>query len=262
MDLGLKGSLALVSGGTAGIGKATAVQLLREGARVIVNGRDEARLARTIAELRPLGEVHGAAGDLSKQDGADKVIGAARAAGEIDILINNAGAYPSGAFADLSDADWLALFQTNVMSAVRLSRAFLPGMLARNRGRIIMLGSEQSTRPDPTMLHYSMTKAAIVSLGRGLAELTKDTAVTVNSVLAGYTWTEGTGADGSATDAGRRAAIRKSYFQEGDGRESLIQRVATAQEVADLIVFLCSARASAINGAAQRAEGGIIRTMM
>jgi NAD(P)-dependent dehydrogenase (short-subunit alcohol dehydrogenase family) len=263
MDLGIKGKLALVSGSTQGIGYATAKLLLQEGARVIINGRSAKTLARAMSELQQHGSVHGIAADLSTAAGARLLLDAAREIGAVDILINNVGYFEVKPFTEISDADWMSMFELNFMSGVRLSRALLPPMLERNWGRIVFIASEQSQKPNRDMLHYAMTKTAQVSLARGLAELTRNSAVTVNSVLAAPTWSEGVEVFlekiaptvGSSVDK-----MRTAYFED-TGRSSIIQRWASADEIAAQVVFLCSERASAINGAAQRADGGIVRSL-
>ena len=175
MDLGLRGKLALVTGSTAGIGYAIAQGLLAEGARVVINGRTEARVAAAIARLQSSGDVFGVAADMSTAAGAATVVGAVNSIGAPDVLVNNVGYFEVKPLAELEDADWDAMFQLNVMSAVRMSKAFLPGMLERNSGRIVFIASEQSVKPNPVMLHYAMSKAALVSVARGLAESTKGT---------------------------------------------------------------------------------------
>ena len=263
MDLQIANKLALVSGSTQGIGYATARMLAAEGARVIVNGRHAESVQRAVRELGCEGEIHGVAADLSSADGARQVLEAAAAIGDIDILVNNVGYFEVKPFASISDADWSDMFELNVMSGVRLSRALLPGMIQRNWGRVVFIASEQSAKPNPDMLHYAMTKAAQVSLARGLAELTRNTAVTVNSVLVAPTWSEGVEVflEKNAAVGGKAVESMRSGYFEDTGRSSLLQRWATPEEIAAQVVFLCSPRASAINGAAQRADGGIIRSL-
>lgn len=264
MDLGLKGKLALVTGSTAGIGYAIAQGLLAEGARVVVNGRTAARVAAAVERLKADGDVFGVAADLATAAGAATVAEAVHSIGRPDVLVNNVGYFEVKPLAELEDADWEAMFQLNVMSAVRLSKAFLPGMLERNSGRIVFIASEQSVKPNPVMLHYAMSKAAMVSVARGLAESTKGTGVTVNSALVGATWSDGVDVfmRGMAQGAGVTVEqMTTDYFRQEAGN-SLAQRFLTPREVADQIVFLCSANASGVNGAAQRVDGGIIRAML
>ena len=263
MDLGLHNKRALVTGSTQGIGRAIAEALLAEGARVIVNGRDAGRVAQTVRTLSAMGEVHGIAADLATAAGARQVLDAAADIGPVDILVNNVGYFEVKPFAAISDQDWLAMFELNVMSGVRLTRALFDGMLARNWGRVVFIASEQSAKPNPDMLHYAMTKTAQVSIARGLAESTRGTGVTVNSVLVAPTWSEGVetflGKIGS--EQGQSAEQMRTAYFEGPGRNSLLQRWATPDEVAAQEVFLCSTRAAMINGAAQRVDGGIVRSL-
>ncbi len=263
MDLKIKGRLALVTGSTQGIGRAVAGTLIAEGARIIINGRDPVRLNDTVATLARHGEAHGVAADLATADGARKVLEAAAAIGPVDILVNNAGYFEVQEFGDISDQAWLDMFELNVMSGVRLSRALLPGMLQRNWGRIVFIGSDQSAKPNRGMAHYAMSKAAQVSIARSLAELTKGTCVTVNSALVAPTWSEGveTFLAKIAPGAGKTVDEMRTAYFEGPGSSSLLQRWATPQEIAAQIAFLCSEQASAINGAAQRVDGGIIRSL-
>ncbi len=264
MDLGIANKLALVTGSTSGIGFAIARGLLEEGARVVINGRTKERVDAAIAELAAIGNVAGVEGDMSTAAGAAAVIARVGGLGPLDILVNNVGYFEVKPLADLEDADWEAMFQLNVMSAVRMSKAFFPGMLERNWGRIVFIGSEQSAKPNPVMLHYAMSKAALVSIARGLAESTKGTGVTVNSALVAATWSEGVERfiGNMAQSQGVAAATMKQDYFRQEGANSLLQRFATTKEIADQVVFLCSANASAINGAAQRVDGGIIRSML
>jgi NAD(P)-dependent dehydrogenase (short-subunit alcohol dehydrogenase family) len=257
--------LALVTGGSLGIGKAIAAALLGGGFEVLVSGRDAARLAAARQALSPLGVVHVVRAEQGRAEGEARVIAAAEALGGIDVLVNNLGAFESRGFAQLRDEDWQRLFDTNVMSGVRLSRWALPRMLAGNRGRIIFVASEQAVRPAADMAHYSMTKAAQLSVARALAEMTRGTAVTVNSVMPGPTWTEGV-ADFVGAMASERGitvdAMKRRFFAEGDWASSLIQRFLDPAEPAAVVAFLASDAASGVNGAAWRAEGGVTRAMV
>ncbi|HEX8911373.1 MAG TPA: SDR family oxidoreductase, partial [Humisphaera sp.] len=194
MDLQFNGKRALVTGSTAGIGLAIAQRLAAEGASVIVNGRSEQRVAAAVDAVKKVAKapasVSGVAADLATADGAAAVIAAA---GDVHVLINNMGIFEPKAFADIPDADWLRFFETNVLSGVRLARHYLPKMLKANWGRIIFISSESGVQIPEEMIHYGMTKSAQLSIGRGLAELTKGTGVTVNSVLPGPTKSEGVG---------------------------------------------------------------------
>lgn len=186
MNLHLTGKTALVTGSTLGIGKAVAATLLKEGVRVIVNGRNAERLEATVNDLRQYGEVRGVAADLAHAAGADTLLEGLNGVA-VDVLVNNVGFFEVKPFFDIPDGEWLSLFELNVMSGVRLSRALMPSMLDRDWGRIVFVASEQSLKPNPEMLHYATTKTAQLAVARGLAELTKGTGVTVNSVLAAPT---------------------------------------------------------------------------
>ena len=263
MDLGIEDRLALVSGSTYGIGRAIANALLQEGARVIINGRSETAVKAAAAALSPQDRVYGIAADLSAAEGAGKLIAAVAKIGPVDILVNNVGFFDVKKFTDITDRDWFDMIELNFMSGVRLTRALLPGMLERNWGRVVFIASEQSAKPNPDMVHYATTKTAQVSLARGLAELTRGTRVTVNSALVAPTWSEGVEAflGNIASQTGESMeAMRTGYFKT-TGAASLLQRWATPDEIAAQIVFLCSERASAINGAAQRVDGGIVRSL-
>ena len=263
MDLEIKGRLALVTGSTMGIGRAVAEALAAEGARVIVNGRNEATVKDAVSALSRHGAAHGIAADLATAAGARKVLDAAARIGPVDILVNNVGFFEVKDFTAISDRDWLDMFELNVMSGVRLSRALLPGMLERNWGRIVFIASDQSAKPNPGMAHYAMSKAAQVSIARSLAELTRGTRVTVNSALVAPTWSEGVEAflEKIAPGLGKTVDEMRTAYFETTGASSLLQRWAEPEEIAAQIAFLCSERASAINGAAQRVDGGIIRSL-
>ena len=263
MNLGIKGRLALVTGSTLGIGRAIADALLAEGAKVIVNGRKEAAVEEAVTALSRTGEAHGVAADLATADGARIVIDAAARLGPVDILVNNVGYFEVKDFADISDRDWTDMFELNVMSGVRLARALIPGMLERNWGRIVFIASDQSAKPNPGMAHYAMSKAAQVSIARSLAELTRGTRVTVNSALVAPTWSEGVEVflKKIAPGLGKTVDEMRTGYFETTGISSLLQRWAEPAEIAAQIAFLCSERASAINGAAQRVDGGIIRSL-
>lgn len=261
MDLHLEGKRVLVTGAGAGIGKATAQAFLDEGAQVIVNGLTEDEVAAAVRDLSASGAVTGCAADLSTGEGADALIAFADG-DEVDILVNNVGVFAVRPFEELSDEDWLSSFQTNVMSAVRMARGILPSMLRRGRGAIVNLASEAGVKPLPQMIHYSVTKTAMLGLSRGLAELTKGTAVRVNSVLPGPTWTDGVARyfEGLAAEKGEPIdEIIENYFRV-DEPTSLIQRFVRPEEVARTIVTVSATEAA--NGGAYRVEGGLIRTIL
>lgn len=262
MDLGLKDKLVLVTGSGSGIGKATAKVYLEEGARVIVHGLTEAEVAACVEDLSPLGEVAGIAADLTKTADAEALARFAQARGAVDVLVNNVGIFSVKPFEDLTDDDWMQYFNINVLSAVRMSRILLPAMLERGEGSIINMASEAAVKPLPQMVHYSVTKTAMLGLTRGMAELTKGTGVRVNSILPGPTWTEGVEAyfDGLAEQKAEPIdTIIDNYFKL-DEPTSLIQRFVQPDEVARMIVTISASTAS--NGAAHRIEGGIVRNIL
>jgi NAD(P)-dependent dehydrogenase (short-subunit alcohol dehydrogenase family) len=263
MNLKLEDKLALVSGSTAGIGFAIAKALAAEGARVIINGRADRRVKEAIKKIR--GEISGAklealALDLSAADGAATAL---KRFPDVDILVNNLGVYVPKPFEQITDTDWLSIIETNFLSGVRLSRQYLLRMKAANWGRIIFISSESAVNIPVEMIHYGVTKTMQVALGRGLAETTVGTGVTVNSVLAGPTRSEGVEEFISGLAEQKKvtpAAIEKEFFTTARP-SSLLQRFATPDEVAALVVFVASPLSSATNGAALRAEGGVVRSI-
>lgn len=264
MDLRIVGKRALVTGSTLGIGRAIAEALAVEGAHVIVNGRNAGRVDNAVREIARYGFATGCAADLSTAHGASTLVEFALRDGPIDILVNNAGMFTVKEFFDIEDADWQAMFELNVMSAVRMSRALMPPMLARGWGRIVFIGSDQSSKPNPSMAHYAMTKTAMVSIARSLAERTRGTGVTVNTVQVAPTWTDGVNAfmhEMAEIEDATPEAMSRSYFSDGEGRTSLLQRWAKPEEIAAVVAFLCSPLASAINGSAPRADGGMVRAL-
>jgi NAD(P)-dependent dehydrogenase (short-subunit alcohol dehydrogenase family) len=263
MDLGLKGKRALVTGSTAGIGFAAARTLAREGAEVVVNGRTEERVRAAVEAIErgvPGAQVRGVAADLGSAEGCAQVT---RRVAELDILVNNVGIFEPKPFDEIPDEDWLRFFETNVMSGVRLSRHYVAGMRARNWGRIVFISSESGLQIPVEMIHYGVTKTAQIALARGLAESLASTGVTVNSVLPGPTNSEGVGefitrlARARGTDA---AQAEREFFATARPT-SIIQRFATIDEVAAMIGFVCSERASATTGAALRVDGGVVRAI-
>jgi len=263
MDLKLVGKRALVTGSTAGIGLAAAAGLYREGASVIVNGRNAGRVQAAVQQLRGLPtigtpEVTGIAADLSGPEGAELLFGQLP---EVDILVNNVGIFEPKPFEEIPDDDWLRFFQVNVMSGVRLTRHYLPGMKRRDWGRIVFVSSESGVQIPVEMVHYGMTKTAQLAIARGVAESTAGTGVTVNSVLPGPTESEGVGTfvgELAAQQGVDRAAFEVEFFKSARP-SSLLQRFATVEEVANLIVYVCSPLSSATNGAALRVDGGVVR---
>lgn len=263
MKIDLAGKVALVSGSTAGIGLAIAKGLASAGASVIVNGRKQATVDKAMATVKaaaPGATVTGIAADVSTADGCDALI---KAVTSVDILINNAGIFEPKPFAEIPDADWTRFFETNVMSGVRLSRAYLPAMLKANWGRIVFISSESALNIPPEMVHYGFTKTAQLAISRGLAEMTSGTGVTVNSVLPGPTLSDGVEdfLGSMAKDAGVTVESMSATFVKEHRPSSLIQRFASVEEVANIVVYAASKEASATNGAALRVEGGIIRSI-
>ena len=258
MDLQLDGKLALVTGSTAGIGFAIAESLAREGCRVIVNGRTQARVDAALAKLP--GAV-GLAADLGTSGGVAEAI---RRFPDVDILINNMGIFEPKAFEAIPDEDWFRFFEVNVLSGVRLSRHYLPRMKASGWGRIVFISSESAVQIPAEMIHYGMTKTAQLAISRGLAETTAGTRVTVNSVLPGPTASEGVEefvgrlAADQKTD---RASIEQEFFKN-IRPSSLLRRFATPEEVAALVTFVASPLSAATNGAALRVDGGVVRSII
>ncbi|XGV96167.1 MAG: SDR family NAD(P)-dependent oxidoreductase [Leptolyngbya sp. BL-A-14] len=264
MDLKLTDKTALVSGSTGGIGFAIAQSLAQEGATVIINGRSETRVNQAIDKLKavaPHAKLSSAAVDLSTSAGADQLFQQVPA---VDILINNLGVYEPKAFGDISDQDWLNIFEANVLSGIRLSRRYLPAMLERNWGRIIFISSESGVQIPVEMIHYGMTKTAQLAIARGLAEMTVGTGVTVNSVLPGPTRSEGVEefVEKMAVDRGVDTAQVEKEFFESVRPSSLIKRFATSEEVAALVTYVSSPLSSATNGAALRVDGGVVRSIL
>ncbi|HWX21202.1 MAG TPA: SDR family NAD(P)-dependent oxidoreductase [Candidatus Binatia bacterium] len=263
MDLKLENKLALVSGSTAGIGFATAKALAAEGARVLINGRSRERVTSAISSIRgglPGARLEPLALDLSRPEGAAQAV---KSFPDVEILVNNLGVYEPKPFEEISDADWLAIIETNFLSGVRLSRHYLAHMKARNWGRILFISSESAVNIPVEMIHYGVTKTMQVALARGLAETTAGTGVTVNSILAGPTRSEGVEefvANMAKTRNISPAQVEKEFFQTVRP-SSLLQRFATTDEVAALAAFVASPLSSATNGAALRAEGGVVRSL-
>jgi NAD(P)-dependent dehydrogenase (short-subunit alcohol dehydrogenase family) len=263
MDLKLTGKTALVTGSTAGIGFAIAKLLAAEGAKVVINGRTAARVSAAINEIKSehaQANLLPFAADLSQQEGINKLIQEFPA---VDILINNLGIYQMKPFAELSDAEWLHMFDVNVMSGVRLSRHYLPGMLAKNWGRIIFISSESGLQIPPEMIHYGMTKTAQLAIARGLAETTVGTNVTVNSVLPGPTRSEGVEQFINSMAKERNidaAQIEKEFFTQVRP-SSLLKRFTTSEEVANMVAYVCSPLSAGTNGASIRVDGGVIRSI-
>lgn len=262
MDLDLSGKLALVTGSTKGIGLATAVELAGMGAQVVVNGRTADAVDDAIAKIGERVEgaqVTGVAADLGTPEGCAYAIDAVP---DVDILVNNMGIYGPKDFDDTTDEDWQEMFDVNVMSGVRLSRHYLPLLLDKDWGRIVFVSSESAMFIPKEMIHYGFSKSAQVAIARGMAELTRGTGITVNSVLPGPTWVEM-----QPVRLGARAEKMGTTVEDLASRtfterrpSSLLQRYATPEEIAAMIAYVCSPASAATNGTALRAEGGIINS--
>jgi NAD(P)-dependent dehydrogenase (short-subunit alcohol dehydrogenase family) len=263
MQLGLQGKAAVVSGSTAGIGLAIAIALAEEGASVVVNGRTEARVSAALETMRQRvasADVCGVAADLGTSAGVRTFL---EHVPEADVLVNNLGIFEVQPFAEISDSDWMRFFEVNVLSGVRLTRKYLPGMLKKKWGRVIFISSESAQLIPVEMIHYGMTKTAQVAVARGLAESVAGTGVTVNSVLPGPTESEGVGSFLESMAKQQhlsKAEVEKQFFEKVRP-SSLLRRFETTEEVAAVVAFVASMRAGVINGAAVRAEGGVIRSI-
>jgi NAD(P)-dependent dehydrogenase (short-subunit alcohol dehydrogenase family) len=258
MNLQLTGKKAIVTGGSAGIGLAIARLLAEEGAHVTVPGRSLKKVNKALAGLP--GKFTAVEADLGTAEGARKLIAEAP---DTDILVNNLGIYESKDFTAITDEDWFHYFEVNLLGGIRLARHYFPAMLKRNWGRVIFVSSEAAAEVHPDMIHYGVTKTGQVVVARGLAEMTKGTAVTVNSVLPGPTRSEAIDAylkTRVSNPNASREEIEREYFQK-ERPTSLIQRMAENSEVASLVTYLASPLASNTNGAALRAEGGILRAL-
>lgn len=264
MDLGLTRKTVLVTGSTAGIGYAAARLFAREGAHVVINGRTQARIDAALATLAteaPGATVTGVAADVGTAAGVAALVAAVPT---VDVLVNNAGIFAPVAFGDITDAMWTTFFETNVLSGVRLARHYLPGMMQRDWGRVVFVSSESGVQIPVEMIHYGVTKTAQLAVARGLAEHARGTGVTINSVLPGPTRSEGVGT--FVTDLAKHRGITEAemetaFFQSARP-SSLIQRFATVDEIASMIVYVASAAASATTGAALRVDGGVVRSIV
>jgi len=261
MDLKLQGRLALVTGSTAGIGLAIAQALASEGARVIINGRNQDAVDAVVRQLRAdTGtDVQGFAGDLTTAAAAEALVQRFPA---VEILVNNLGIFEPKAFEDIPDADWTRFFEANVLSGVRLARMYLPVMRQADWGRIIFISSESALQIPVEMIHYGVTKTAQIAVARGLAEAVAGTGITVNSVLPGPTRSRGVEdfVEALAAGEGKTFEAFETEFFEKVRPTSLIKRFATPEEVASLVAYVASPLASATTGAALRVDGGVVKS--
>jgi NAD(P)-dependent dehydrogenase (short-subunit alcohol dehydrogenase family) len=260
MDLKLKEKLALVTGSTKGIGRAIAKLLAQEGGRVIVNGRMQESVDKALSEIReevPDARLEAFAGDPSDAAVADQLV---RRFPEVEILVNNLGIFRPQPFEEIPDEEWRRFFEVNVLSGVRLSRRYLPGMKKRNWGRIVFISSESGIQIPVEMIHYGMTKTALLAVSRGIAESCAGTGVTSNAVLPGPTFSAGVEEFVSTLSGGQPFADFQQEFFEKMRPSSLLRRFATTEEVANLVAYVCSPLSAATNGAALRVDGGVIRS--
>jgi len=262
MDLQLRDKTALVTGSTAGIGYAIAKQLAAEGAKVFVNGRTQLRVNEAVEKIKADTGYHQVTGVICDFLKPEQVAALISQIPEVDILVNNVAIFDPKPFKDITDDEWLKFYQVNVMSGVRLSRAYFDRMIEKNWGRIIFISSESALQIPAEMIHYGMTKTAQLAISRGLAELTKGTNVTVNAVLPGPTLSEGVGefVEKLAKDQKKTVEEIKHEFFLTIRPTSLVQRFLTPDEVANMVTYLVSPLAAATNGAAIRAEGGVVKT--
>jgi NAD(P)-dependent dehydrogenase (short-subunit alcohol dehydrogenase family) len=263
MNIELNGKKALVTGSSGGIGLAIAQGLAEAGAQVVLHGRNADKLkhaADAIVRQHPGAQVSTVQADIATADGAASICAAHP---DIDILVNNAGFFEPKSFTEITDDDWQTMLDTNVMSGVRLSRYYLPRMLAANWGRIVFISSESALHIPTEMIHYGVSKTALLAVSRGLAELTAGTGVTVNAVLPGPTRSEGV-ADFFAEMAKEQGVSQDQMERDFIAQHrptSLLRRLATVEEAANMVVYACSKQASATNGAALRVDGGVVRTI-
>jgi NAD(P)-dependent dehydrogenase (short-subunit alcohol dehydrogenase family) len=263
MRIDLSSRTAIVTGSTAGIGFAIAKELAAAGAATVINGRQQVSVDKAVAEAKNAvsgATVRGVAADLGTVQGCAALV---KAEPDADILINNVGIFGPQDFFDIPDSEWTRFFEVNVMSGVRLSRAYLPGMLRRDWGRIVFVSSESALNIPVDMIHYGFTKTANLAISRGLAKRAAGTGVTVNAVLPGPTLSEGVGAmlKDAAEKAGQSTAEAAAAFVKEHRPSSIIRRAATPEEVASMVIYVASPHASATTGAALRVDGGVVDTI-
>ena len=257
MDLGLRDRVCIVTGSTAGIGHETARLLAEEGARVVVSGRDQARVDDAAEDS---GAALGVAVDLATPDGPRTLVERATSeVGPVDCLVNNVGIAYQRSFHELADEDWQAMWELNVMSYVRAINAVLPGMRERGSGRIVNVSSTAGKRPSTGMPDYSVTKAAVLSLSRLVADVYAGDGILCNAVTPGPTASPAWLADGGLADqAAARSGKTREEVLAGVGKGRPLGRLAEPEEIASVIVFLCSDRASYVTGSAWSADGGTV----
>lgn len=264
MNLELNQKKAFISGSTQGIGFAIAQQLLEEGAEVIINGRQKEKTEQAVSVLQqkfPAGKVSGLPTDFSKKEEVENLL---QQLNDIDILINNVGIFELKDFENISDEEWLNIFEINVMSAVRLSRHIFAKMLEKNWGRILFISSESGVNIPGNMIHYGMTKASMMAISNGLSKLTKGTEVTVNTILGGPTYSDGVASTVEHFAKLQNISIEqmKNAIVQQTNPDSLLQRFIEPREIAHLATYLSSPLSVATNGASLRADGGVLKTIL
>ncbi|MGD7008829.1 SDR family NAD(P)-dependent oxidoreductase [Metabacillus sp. 84] len=263
MDTQLSGKRALVTGSTSGIGRAIAFALAKEGASVIISGRSSSRVEETIEQMKkqlPEGDFLKGVADLGTEEGCRKLM---EEFPEVDILVNNLGIFEPKEYFDITDDEWMKFFEVNIMSGVRLTRTYLEKMIAKKEGRVIFIASEAAVMPSQEMAHYSATKTMQLSISRSLAELTAGTNATVNTIMPGSTLTTGVEnmLESLYPDEGLSVQEAEEKFMKENRPTSIIQRLIRPEEIGHFTVFLASPLSSAINGAALRADGGLVRSV-
>jgi len=263
MQIDLSGRSAIITGSTNGIGLAIAKGLAASGADVVVNGRSQAAVDRAVGAVQaaaPGARVAGVAADLGTAEGCAALV---RAHPACDILVNNLGIFGPQDFFETPDAEWMRFFEVNVLSGVRLSRAYLPGMARKSWGRVVFISSESALNIPADMIHYGFTKTAVLSIARGLAKRMAGSGVTVNSVLPGPTLSDGMAEmlKGEVERTGKSVEAAAADFVLANRPSSIIRRAATVEEVANMVVYTCSAQASATTGAALRVDGGVVDSL-